>query len=202
MRPVAGLVTSRVPAPSTSFPLINNLKSLIPCSPFTACRPTYGRGLVPRRVDWLWPVPAALRRRACLLMRNGKGDEVPFSWRDLRRFVGSYARPELPWRDADCALEVIGELALVREAGVRGNLRQGEVASGLQELLGPLDAARDDVLVRRQPGGCLELPREVVGAGVGYRGYLFQAWAGVEVFLNVLDDGAKPCSGELDRKSV
>src|SRR5262245_45108472 len=147
MRPVAGLITSRVPAPSTSFPLINNLKLLITCSPLPACRPTYGRGLVPRRGDWLWPAAAA-RRRACLLRRNGKGEEVPFSWRDLRRFVGSYARPELSRRDADEALEVMGELALVREAGVRGDLRQGEVASGLQELLGPLDAAGDDVLVR------------------------------------------------------
>ena len=69
-------------------------------------------------------------------MRNGKGDEVPFSWRDLRCFVGSYARPELPRRDAGQALEVMGELALVTEAGVGGHLRQGEVASGLQELLG------------------------------------------------------------------
>src|SRR5262249_34802366 len=169
MRPVAGLITSRVPAPSTSFPLINNLKSLIPCSPFMACRPTYGRGLVPL-VDWLWPAPAALRRRACLLRRNGKGDEVPFSWRGLRRFVGSYARPELPRRDADQALEVMGELALVREAGVRGDLRQGEAASGLQELLGPLDAAGDDVLVRRQSGGPLELPGEVVGTEAGDSG--------------------------------
>src|SRR5215467_6758403 len=152
MRPVAGLITSRVPAPSTSFPLINNLKPLITCSPLMACRPTYGRGSVPRRVDWLWPAPAALRRRACLFMRNGKGDEVPFSWRDLRRFVGSYARPELSRGDAEQALEVTGELALVREAGVRGDLGQGEGAAALQELLGPLDAASDDVLVRRQSG--------------------------------------------------
>src|SRR5262249_11447468 len=164
MRPVAGLITSRVPAPSTSFPLINNLKSLITCSPLLACRPTYGRGLVPRRVDWLWPAPAALRRRACLLRRNGKGDEVPFSWRGLRRFVGSYARPELPRRDAEEALEVMGELALVREPGDSGDLRQGEFASGLQELLGPLDAAGDDVLVRRQPRGRLGLPRAGVDA--------------------------------------
>jgi hypothetical protein len=48
----------------------------------------------------------------------------------------------LPWRDADQALEVIAELALVREAGVCGDLRQGEIASGLQELLAPLDASR------------------------------------------------------------
>ena len=36
----------------------------------------------------------------------------------------------------------MGELALVREAGARGDLRQGEVAACLQELLGPLDAAQ------------------------------------------------------------
>src|SRR5215475_3810386 len=135
-------------------------------------------GAVPRRVDRPWPAPAARRRRAGLLMRKGKGDEVPFSWRDLRRFVGSYARPELSRRDADQALEVMGELALVREAGVRGDLRQGEVASGLQELPGPLDAAGDDVLVRRQPGGPLELPGEVVGAEAGDRGHLLQGRAG------------------------
>src|SRR5262249_24611467 len=158
VRPVAGSITSRAQAPGTSFPLINNLKSLITCSLVMAGRPTYGRGLVPRRGDWLWPAPAALRRRACLLRRNGKGDEVPFSWRDLRRFVGSYAHPELPRRDADQTLEVMGELALVTEAGVRGDLRQGEVASALQELLGPLDAAGGDVLVRPAPRGPLGLP--------------------------------------------
>src|SRR5262245_39008264 len=76
-------------------------------------------------------------------MRNGKGDEVPFSWRDLRRFVGSYARPELPRRDAEEALEVIGELALIREPGVCGDLRQGQFGSGFEELPGPLDAAQD-----------------------------------------------------------
>jgi hypothetical protein len=55
----------------------------------------------------------------------------------------------------------MGELALVREAGVRGDLRQGEVAAALQELLRPFDAAHDEVLVRRQPGGRLELPGEM-----------------------------------------
>src|SRR5262249_13371045 len=160
-----------------------------------ACGPTYGRGLVPL-VDWLWPAPAALRRRACLLMRNGKGDEVPFSWRNLRRFVGSYARPELPRRDADQALEVMGELALVREAGVLGDLRQGEIAVSLQELLGPLDTAGDDVLVRRPCGGPLEMPGEVVGTEAGDIGHLLQGRAGVEVFLDVLDDGPEYCSGK------
>src|SRR6516162_6298044 len=129
-------------------------------------------------------------------MKNGKPDEVPFSWWDLRCFVDSYARPELPRRDADCALEVMGELALVREAGVRGDLRQGEVASGLQELLGPLDAAGDDVMVRRQSGGPLELRDEVVGAEAGDRGQLLHGRATVEVLLDVLDDGAELRSGE------
>src|SRR5262245_32740033 len=64
----------------------------------------------------------------------------------------SCGRPELPWGDAGDALEVIGELALVGEASVRRDLRQGELCSFLQELPGPLDPAGDDVLVRRQPG--------------------------------------------------
>src|SRR5689334_1284545 len=129
-------------------------------------------------------------------MRNGNGDEVSFSWRDLRPFVGSYARPELPRGDADQALEVMGELALVREAGDSGDLRQGEGAFGLQELLGPLDAAGDDVLVRRQSGGPLELPGEVVGTEAGDRGQLLQGRTTVEMFLDVLDDGAELRSGE------
>jgi hypothetical protein len=56
-----------------------------------------------------------------------------------------------------------------REAGVQGDLRQGQVRPCLQELPGPLDAAQDHVLVRGQPGGGLELPGEVVGAEAGGR---------------------------------
>ena len=55
---------------------------------------------------------------------------------------------------------------MVREARARGDFRQGEVALA-QELLHPLDAAGDDVLVRRQPRGGLEPPGEVVEAEVG-----------------------------------
>src|SRR6516225_4233670 len=84
---------------------------------------------------------------------------------------------ELPRRDADEALEVMRELALVRVAGLRGDLRQGQARPCLQELLGPLDAAGDDVLVRRQPGRRLELPGEVVGAEAGCRGHPPQAQA-------------------------
>jgi len=86
----------------------------------------------------------------------------------------SCGRPELPRRDADYALEVVGELALVREAGAGGDLRQGQVIASLQELLGSFDAAHHDVLVRRQPGGRLELPREVVDAKMGRRRHLLQ----------------------------
>jgi hypothetical protein len=85
----------------------------------------------------------------------------------LRLLGGSCGHPELPRRDADDPLEVLGKLALVLEAGADGDLRQGEVAASLQEVLGPFDAAQDDVLVRRQPGGRLDLPREVVGAEAG-----------------------------------
>jgi hypothetical protein len=63
------------------------------------------------------------------------------------------------------------------------------VAAG---VLGLLDAAGDDVLVRRQPGGVLELPREVVGVEADDRGHLRQGRAGVEVFLDVLHHGAEP----------
>ena len=61
----------------------------------------------------------------------------------------------------------MGEHTLVREASAHGDLRQGQVAAPLQELLGPFDAAGDDVLVRWQPGGRLELPGEVVGSAAG-----------------------------------
>jgi hypothetical protein len=85
----------------------------------------------------------------------------------------------------------MGELALIREAGARRDLRQRDVTVLSQELLGPLDAADDDVLVRRQPGGRLEPACEVVGTEVSGRRHLLQGQAGVEVFLDVLDDGAE-----------
>src|SRR5262249_60745408 len=50
----------------------------------------------------------------------------------------------------------------------------------------------DDVLAVRQPGGRLELPREVVDAEAGDRGDLLQGQAGVEAFLDVRDDGPEP----------
>src|SRR5262245_37955457 len=90
----------------------------------------------------------------------------------------------------------MGELALVGEAGVRGDLRQGGGSCGLQRLRGPPDAAGGDVLVRRQSGGPLELRDEVVGAEAGDRGQLLQGRATVEVLLDVLNDGAELRPGE------
>src|SRR5262245_39490544 len=103
---------------------------------------------------------------------------------------------EPPRRHADQALEVTGELALVREACARGDIGQGEVADASQVPLGPLDAAGDQELVRRQPGGGLELPGKVVGAEAGHRGQLLQARVDVEVALDELDNGAEPRPGE------
>jgi hypothetical protein len=95
-------------------------------------------------------------------MGNGKRIALRFLGGTCGLLGESCGRPELPRRDADEALEVTGELALVREAGVRGDFCQGKFAAGLQELLGSFDTAGDDVLVGRQPGGCLELPRKMV----------------------------------------
>src|SRR5262245_11270473 len=69
--------------------------------------------------------PAAYRAAPTLFMGNGKGGGSRVSWSDLRHLCDSCGHPELPRRVADQALEVVGELALVREAGVRGDLRQG-----------------------------------------------------------------------------
>src|SRR5262252_3885937 len=90
----------------------------------------------------------------------------------------------------------MAELALVTEAGGQSDLRQGHLRPCLQELLGPLDAAGDDVLVRRQSGGPLELPDEVVGAEAGDCGQLLQGRATVEVLLDVLDNSEELRPGE------
>src|SRR5262249_11428165 len=123
-------------------------------------------------------------------MRNDKGVALPFLARTCGLLADSCGLAEMSRRDPDEALESVAEFALVREAGARGDLRQGEVAP-LQEELGPLEAPQDDVLVRGQPGRYLELPCEMVGAEVGDLRQLRQARGGIEVLLDVLDDGAE-----------
>ena len=71
----------------------------------------------------------------------------------------------------------MGELALSRAASVGGDLCLGEITSGLQQLFRPLDAASDDVLVRRRSGGGISMPREAV-AVVRECGQLRQGNAG------------------------
>src|SRR6516165_8059490 len=102
------------------------------------------------------------------------GGRAGVSFRDLRHLGVSCGHPELARRDAEQALEVMTEYALAREAGASGDLCQGAVAA-LQKLLRPLDASHNHVLMRRQPGGPLELPREVVCTEAGDRSHLVQA---------------------------
>ena len=84
-----------------------------------------------------------LAGRPTLLVGNGKGMALRFPAGTCGVLGDSCGHPELPRRDADEALEEMAELALVREAGAGGDLRQGQVGSCLQELPGPLDAAQD-----------------------------------------------------------
>src|SRR5262249_18748857 len=139
-------------------------------------------------VQAAWPALSARPGRPVLLTGNGTEGFLEFLGGTCDLLGDSCGQPELPRRDADQALEVMAELTLVRKAGAGGDFRQGGVALS-QELLRPFNPAGDDVLVRRQSSGRLELPREVVGAEVGDRRQLVQSQAGVEVFLDVFDDG-------------
>src|SRR5262249_17598594 len=108
-----------------------------------------------------------------------------------RPLSDSCGRPEPTRRDADQTLEVMREMALVREASARRNLCQGEVAILSKELLCTLDATGDDVLVRRLSSRDLELPREVVRAEVHNPRHALQGQTCVEMFVDVLDDCAE-----------
>ena len=103
-------------------------------------------------------------------------------------YLGSCGGPKLPRRDADEPFKVKGELALVREAGAERDVRQAELTVGTQEVLRSFDAARDHILVRRQPSGRLELPRKVIGAEINDGSHLLQRRTAFEIFHDVLDD--------------
>src|SRR3984893_15890183 len=104
----------------------------------------------------------------------------------LLRF--SCGNPKLSRRDADDPLEVRGKMALVREAGTERDLRQAKLTVSPQEVLCSFNAARDHILVRRQPGGRLELAREVIGAEMGDGRHLLQRGIASEIFHDVLND--------------
>jgi hypothetical protein len=55
-------------------------------------------------------------------------------------------------------------MALIRETRAERHLGQAELAPCPQEVLRSFNAARYHILVRRQSGSCLELPREMKGA--------------------------------------
>src|SRR5260221_11096512 len=82
-------------------------------------------------------------------------------------------------------------MALVREADAECDLRQAELAICPEEVLRSFNAARDHILVRRQPGGRLELAREVIGAEMNHGSHLLQRRTAFEIFHDVLDDSAE-----------
>ena len=95
---------------------------------------------------------------------------------------------KLSWRDADDPLKLKAKMALIREAGAERDLGQAEPAVCPQEVLRSFNAACDYILVRRQPGGRLELAREVIGAEMGDGSHLLQRGTASEIFHDVLND--------------
>ena len=80
---------------------------------------------------------------------------------------------------------------MVQEPDAERDLRQAEFTVCPQEVLRPFNAARDYILVRRQPSGRFELPREVIGAEMNDGSHLLKRRTAFEIFHDVLDDGAE-----------
>src|ERR1700739_3873761 len=106
----------------------------------------------------------------------------------LRRSCGNM---KLSRCDAEDPLEVTGKLALIREPDAYSDLRQAELTVCPQEVLCSFNAARDQILVWRQPGARLELPGEVIGAEMSDGSHLLQRGTAFEIFHDVLDDRAE-----------
>jgi hypothetical protein len=103
--------------------------------------------------------PTGRPRRPALLMRNGNGVAREVLGGTCGWLGDSCGHPELPRRDADKVLGVLAELALVREAGTGGDLRQGEVTVSLRELLRPLDAHGSNGRILSKSRGPIGSPR-------------------------------------------
>ena len=100
-------------------------------------------------------------------------------------------KPKLSRCDTDEPFKVKGKLALVREADAERDIHQAELAICPQEVLRSFNAARDQILVQRQPGGRFELACEAIGADTNDGSHLLQRQIASEIFHNVLDERAK-----------
>jgi hypothetical protein len=101
-----------------------------------------------------------------LFVLDDKEGALPFLARICGLLRDSCGPTELSWRDPDDAPEMVGELALVGEAGVGGDLRQGRatVMAVLSLLLAFIvialvhnalrPVAGDMLLPRVTPSGC------------------------------------------------
>jgi hypothetical protein len=116
----------------------------------------------------------------------------------------SSRKQKLSRRDADDPLEMKGKLALVRETDAERDLHYAEFVVCTQEVLRSFNATSNDILVWRQPGGRLELPREVIGAEMGDGSHLLQRQVAFEIFHDVLDDRAseRPKCWQVTRPSA
>src|SRR3984893_15122959 len=128
----------------------------------------------------------SLVRRVCYTPR---GIQILARACGLLRF--SCGNPKLSRRDAGDPLEVKGKIAVVREADAARHLHQTELAICPQEVLRSFNAARDHILVRRQPDGRLELAHKVIGAERNDGSHLLQCQIGAEIFHDVLDERAE-----------
>jgi hypothetical protein len=110
--------------------------------------------------------------------------------------ISHFRNLKLSRRDADDPLEVKGKMALVKEADPKRDLRQAELVVCPQQVLRSFNAARDQILVRRQPGGRLELSRKVIGAEMGDGSHLLLRRTAFEIFHDELDDPVELPSGK------
>src|SRR5450830_860873 len=82
-------------------------------------------------------------------------------------------------------LEAPVQMALIGKAAQVGHLGAGQ--AGLQVLLGAEDAVGQQVVVRGDAKGLLELPQQGVGVGLAHLGQIVQADLVLEMRSEVLD---------------
>jgi hypothetical protein len=112
-----GGAANRVPISTQSSTLPTPAADVMFATSLLERRPTPGDLLSALTLVCLPSAHVGISRRPALLMGNGKGVALPFLGGTCGQLGDACGRPELPRRDADEPLEVMGELALVREAG-------------------------------------------------------------------------------------